>query len=273
LLALWEEIGFTYAPFRPVELSSDLLALMRSEVDLGIIQTDAWQSLPTDLLRAEDRERLQYIAGLYNKDLHMLASREVTDIRQLHQRKVNIGQSGSGTNWTARQLFTQLGIEPTYEEGDHAIALERLRAGQIDAALLLERRPAAILRTFPKDSRFHFLQLRYDDDVARSYLPGRFDEKDYPNLIDTGRRVETIAVGTVLVVPNLPETSARYRRLVQFTTRFFAQFPELQKYGDPIWAAVQPSVIVPGWRRFKSAEEVDRPGQLILRQPSNRPTR
>ncbi len=242
---------------------------MRSEVDLGIIQTNAWQSLPTELMRAEARERLQYIAGLYNKDLHMLASREVTDIRQLHQRKVNIGQSGSGTNWTARQLFAKLGIEPTYEEVDHALALERLRAGQIDAALLLERRPAAILRTFPKDPRFHLLQLRYEDEVAQGYLPGRFDEKDYPNLIDPGRRVETIAIGTILVVPNLPETSARYRRLVRFTTRFFALFPELRKHGDPIWAAVQPWVVVAGWRRFKPAEEADQPGHWNLHQPRN----
>jgi TRAP-type uncharacterized transport system substrate-binding protein len=246
---------------------------MRSEVDLGIIQTNAWQSLPTELMRAEARERLQYIAGLYNKDLHMLASREVTDIRQLHQRKVNIGQSGSGTNWTARQLFAELGIEPTYEEVDHALALERLRAGQIDAALLLERRPAAILRTFPKDPRFHLLQLRYEDEVAQRYLPGRFDEKDYPNLIDPGRRVETIAIGTVLVVPNLPETSARYRRLARFTMRFFALFPELRTHGDPMWAAVQPSVVVEGWRRFRPAAEADRPRHLILRQPRNGPDR
>ena len=252
-------VGADRLDVRPVQtrgVATDLLALMRSEVDLGIVPTNALQSLPTEESRKEAGEKLQYIAGLYTKDLHVLALRELTDMRQLHQRKVNIGPSGSATNWTARQLFAQLGIEPAYDEVDHTLALEALSAGQIDAAVLLERRPAALLRDLPKDARFHLLGLPYEDDVAQSYIPGRFDEEDYPNLVDSGRRVETIAIGTVLVVPKVPERSARDRRLARFTTRFFNLFRDVQQHGDPLWAAVQPSVIVKGWRRYKPAEEL-----------------
>ncbi len=236
-------------------LAADLSALMRSEVDLAIVSSNAWQSLPDDGVRTGARDKLRYIAGLYAKDLHVLARRELTEIRRLHQRKVGIGRSGTETNVTARQLFAQLGIEPTYEEFDNAAALEALQAGRIDAALLLERRPADILRDLPKDDRFHLVPLPYEDDVALGYVPGRFDETDYPNLVDKGRRVETIAISTVLAVPNMPETSARNRRLALFTTRFFALFSELERHGDSKWAAAQLSLVVDGWRRYKPAEE------------------
>ena len=198
------------------------MTLMRSKVDLGIIQTNAWQSLPTEAMRQEAREKVQYIAGLYTKDLHALARRALTDIRQLHQRKVNIGPSGSATNWTARQLFAQLGIEPAYEEVDHATALERLR-GQIEAALLLERRPAAILR----DLRTTLLSISCHSPLrTRSLrLPSGAVRRQRLPEPDRARAAYRDGRNRNCSGPcKGPGTSARQRRLARFTTRFFALF-------------------------------------------------
>jgi TRAP-type uncharacterized transport system substrate-binding protein len=244
-------------------ISDDLIALMRSEIDLAIIQSDAWQSLTTDILRAEAREQVQYIAGLYNKDLHILASRDVVDIRGLQGRKVNIGTAGSGANWSARRLFAQLAIEPDYEEHPDSVALARMRAGEIVAVVLLERAPVDLLSGLPADAGFKLLPVGYDEDSIPDYAPGRLEATAYPNLIRSGAHVETIAVRTVLAVRKAPEPSDRYQRLAQFTARFFTLIPQLVRQGDPKWAAVQPSVVVEGLERFAPAQKILDRGTLL----------
>ncbi len=191
------------------------------------------------------RERVQYIARLTSNEVHVLAPRDVIDIRQLDRRKVNIGRWDSGNNLKARQLFAQLGVKPIYEESDHAAALEKLQRGQIDAALILERRPAAIVRNFQADGRFHLLPIPFEDGPAQGFVASRFSAQDYPGLVESSGPIETVGVATVLAVPNVPEGSERYRRLAEFTKIFFARFGELQKRGHRIWTTVEPSA---AWR-------------------------
>ena len=87
-------------------------------VDVGIVQMDARQGLPSESLRAQAQQRLRYIARLYNEELHVLASREIADIRQLDGKKVNIDKDGSGTNLTAKLVFEKLGVKPEYTTYD-----------------------------------------------------------------------------------------------------------------------------------------------------------
>jgi hypothetical protein len=214
----------------------------------------SWQSLSTEALQTSAGERVQYIARLSSNEVHVLAPRDVIDIRQLDRRRVNIGRWDSGNNLKARQLFAQLGVKPIYEETDHAAALEKLQRGQIDAALILERRPAAIIRNFQADGRFHFLPIPYGEGPAQGFVASRFSAQDYPDLVESRGPIETVGVATVLAVPNVPEGSERYRRLAEFT-KIFARFGELQERGHRIWTTVEPSASVAGSQRFKPAEE------------------
>src|SRR5919107_1210124 len=67
-------------------------------VDIGIVQMDAREGLAPSTLQASAQQRLRYLARLYNEELHVLASRDVTSLRQLEGKKVNIDKPGSGTN-------------------------------------------------------------------------------------------------------------------------------------------------------------------------------
>src|SRR3954471_24892506 len=58
--------------------------------DIGIVQMDARQGLDVGSLQDAAQQKLRYIARLYNEDLHVLASNDIRDIRQLQGRKVNI---------------------------------------------------------------------------------------------------------------------------------------------------------------------------------------
>src|SRR5215212_1151456 len=63
-------------------------------VDIGIVQMDARQGLSTAGLQANAQQRLRYLARLYNEELHVLARREVSSLKELEGKKVNIDKPG-----------------------------------------------------------------------------------------------------------------------------------------------------------------------------------
>src|SRR5829696_3374878 len=110
-------------------------------VDIGIVQMDAREGLKGENLYDEALKRLRYVARLYNEEeVHLLASRDITDVRQLNGRKFNIDTAGSGTNLTSRVIFDKLGIKPEFTTYDQASSYERLPAGEIQAAIYVAGR-------------------------------------------------------------------------------------------------------------------------------------
>jgi len=105
-------------------------------VDIGIVQMDAREQLKAENLQNYAVNKLRYIARLYNEEIHVLASREISDLRQLDGKKVNIDKNGSGTNLTARILFDKLGIKPEFTTFDQGSSYERLKAGEIQALIV-----------------------------------------------------------------------------------------------------------------------------------------
>jgi uncharacterized protein len=224
-------------------------------VDIGIVQMDAREGLKATKLQDEASKRLRYIARLYNEEVHLLASREITDIRQLDGRKVNIDKDGSGTNLTARVIFEKLGIKPEFTTHDQAASYASLRNGEIQAAIYVAGRPVRAISEFQGDGRFHLLAIPFAGELAETYLPARFSASDYPRLIEADREVPTLAVGNVLAVFNWPERSDRYRRAERFVDAFFTRFEELLKPGRHAkWKEVNVYAELPGWQRFRPAQ-------------------
>lgn len=236
--------------------SQDLLdVLHRPDIDFAIVQTDALEAL-TGRVQAAARERLRYLFRVPNKELHILAPREITGIRQLDGLKVNIGQPGSGTHLTSRLVFERLGVRPEFTTDDQATAHENLRSGKIAAAILLAPRPSGEILAFPSGGRFHLVSIPFDEPVS-DYPPGQFTADDYPHLIERGQRVETVAVSRVLAVRDWPEGSLRYGRLERLTKSIYARFDELQQSGrNPRWTEVNLSAEEPRWQRFKAAQNL-----------------
>ena len=55
-------------------------------------------------------QSLQYIAKLYNEEVHVLARKEITRVEDLAGQPVNVDVAGSGTAMTASLIFEALGI-------------------------------------------------------------------------------------------------------------------------------------------------------------------
>ncbi|MET0531909.1 MAG: hypothetical protein ABW003_26855, partial [Microvirga sp.] len=69
-------------------------------------------------------------------------------------------------------------------------------------------------------------------------------------------------VSSILAVYNWPEKTERYNKVARFVDVFFSKLPEFQKPPrHPKWVEVNLAASVPGWRRFKAAQEwLDRAG-------------
>lgn len=256
LAAILDRDGLQFqavASHGPVE---DLLDLInRAEADMAIVQMDAVRALPENFQGAA-REQLRYLFRVPNKELHVLAPRGITEIRQLEGRKVNIDRPGSGAHLTARLIFGSLGVKPEFTTDDQDTAQRRLRSGEIQAVVLLASSPSSEVLAFPSEGRFHLLSIP-SEQLTPDYLPGRLTGDDYPHLVDVGRQVETVAVGRVLAVRNWSEGSPRYRRLARLAQAIDSHFDELDRPGHPPrWRGLQGVTAAPGWQRFKPVQDL-----------------
>jgi uncharacterized protein len=225
-------------------------------VDIGIVQMDAREQLKAEKLQENAVRRLRFITRLYNEEVHIIASRQITDIRQLNGQKVNIDKAGSGTNLTSRLIFEKLGIKPEVTTFDQASSYAKLKSGEIQAAVYVAGRPVRAIAEFQTDGRFHLLPIPFEGEIAESYFPARFANADYPQLVDEAKPVETLAVGSLLAVFNWPENSDRYNRVKRFVDAFFTRFDEfLQPGRHPKWKEVNLAADVPGWERVKPAQD------------------
>jgi hypothetical protein len=80
--------------------------------------------------------------------------------------------------------------------------------------------------------------------------------EEYPNLLPAGQRIDTIAAIQLLVTLNWPETSERYKKVARFVEAFFSKINEFRKPPrHPKWKEASITASIPGWQRFKPAEE------------------
>ena len=225
-------------------------------IDLGLVRTDSLEAIRREGKIRDVEKQVVYIARLAPDEMHIIARNEITDIRQLAGKKVNFDVVGSGTYFTTGLIFEKLGIPVTSTAHEQAVAYEKLRAGEIDASVFFGGKPVAGFVNFKNDGRFHMVSVPYDQRLSQFYLPAQMTSAEYPNLIPAGGAVETIAASTVLAAFNLTPGSERYNKVARFVDAFFTRFDEFQKAPrHPKWQEVNLAAVVPGWTRFKAAQD------------------
>jgi TRAP transporter TAXI family solute receptor len=225
-------------------------------VDLGFVRTDTLNQLRQDTRLKNVERRIQYIAKLFNDELHVIAPQEVTDIRQLSGKRVTFDVKGSGTDYTGRAMFRDLGIDVEPVNVDQPTAFEMLRKGEVGAVVSVAAKPVAVVAGFDPGKRFHLLTAPYTDRINEAYVPATLTSSDYPKLVGEGEKVETLAVGTILAVHNSPLGSDRYQRAARFVAAFFGQYEKLlAPQRHPKWKEVNLAASVSGWTRFRPAQD------------------
>lgn len=237
-----------------VQNITDLL-YMRG-IDIAIVQSDVLAFLKGDGNYPNLDSRIAYITKLYNEEFHLVARRDVTDIRQLEGKTVNFGPEGSGTAMTAQVVFNSLGINVNATAENYQDALQKVKDGQIDAMVYVAGKPASIFTAIAPGDGLHVVPVAYDAKLQESYLPASISAQDYPGLVGAGDTVDTVAVGAVMAVFNWKQRTGRYYTTKVFVEAFMDNFAEfLKEPRHPKWAEVNLAAELPGWQRYSVAQE------------------
>jgi uncharacterized protein len=237
-----------------VQNIADILFL--KGIDVGIVQSDVLAYIKRERLYPGAEKSIQYIAKLYNEEVHVLAGKGIAQIGDLAGKKVNFDGRNSGTAMTASLVLGRLKteVEPVYD--DQALALDKLRRGEIAALVYVTGKPASLFRDIKPEEGLHFLALPLDAGLLDTYLPSQLGHGDYPALVPEGAAVDTVAVGAVMAVYNWAPRTDRYAKVARFVDAFFEKFPALlEPSRHPKWKEVNLAAEVPDWTRFPAADE------------------
>jgi uncharacterized protein len=236
------------------------LLLLRG-VDVAIVQSDALDFYKRAGLVPNIDQKIRYITKLYNEEVHVVARLENRTIDDLAGKRVNFGTQGSGTFMTAGIIFEDLGIDVNITSHPEPIALEKLRAGEIDALVFVGGKPLKLIQDVGRQESVHLLAIP-PERIKAVYVPSELTADAYPNLIDAGKPVQTVAVAAVLAAYNWPDDHPRRRKLTRFIERFYGNFERLlEPPFHPKWREVDFRAPVPGWQRIAPAENVAVVGQ------------
>ncbi|WP_374207453.1 ABC transporter substrate-binding protein [Bradyrhizobium sp. 190] len=236
-----------------VQAVADILLL--KGVDAGIVRKDTLSYLDRKDFAKDIRNQFVYVAKMFNEEMHVLAPKTITSIRDLDGKTVVVDLPDSSTFVTAINVFDRLGIRPHLIYQEPRLAVDMLRKGEVDAIVAIEGKPVQWLNQIT-DRNLHLVPVDYAKPLHEEYLPSKLSSADYPNLVADGGSVETIAAEAVLASYNWAPNSDRYRRLSLLVDTMFDKVAQLQRPPfHPKWKEMAPRATVSGWTRFKAAQE------------------
>jgi uncharacterized protein len=240
-------------------------------VDLGITQANIMSYLKkTGEFGPNIDARLAYVARLYNEEMHVLAGPGINRIQDLSGKKVNFSDVGSGTQFSTRLIFELLGIKAEEINVGQADGYQKVKSGEIAATVLIAGKPTGAFAKFKLEPGMTLLPVPYTEVLEQDYLPTKLTSEDYPNLIQKGSTLDTIAIPSVLAVYNWPRDTDRYRRVAKFVDAFFSKFSEFQQPARHVkWKEANITATLRGWRRFPAAEEwLERNAKQVATAPA-----
>lgn len=224
-------------------------------VDIAITHTDVFEHFRTTEKINNIERRINFITGLYVSEIHLIVRPEIKTVQDLAGKKVGFHLAGSGSTTTAPIVFSKLGVkvEPVFIS--NAIALEKMKTGELAAIVHNGGKPNNLIRNFKNEAGFRLMEIPFDK-FDEFYVPSVLSGDDYPNFLKKGERVETIAVPAVLAVYNWPRSSDRFRRVSRFVDYMFDRFERFKGPGyNALWKDINLASQVPGWSRYWVAEE------------------
>lgn len=233
----------------------DLLA--PRAIDLALVRVDRFEDLRANGALSGRADELRYVVRLFEPAMHVLAGSKISDLRQLANRRVAVGATGSPDRFSAEKIFARLGVSIDAVEDSGASAIERLRRGDVAAVVIFaappDRRIAALANG---DGALRLVGAPWDAKLADLYLPATIDSGAYPDLLRKGERIETISVGDILLAAQAKPGDARASRLAAFVDAFFTQLPDIQRRSRNVaWRDVNLAAKATGLTRLAAAQD------------------
>src|SRR6201997_1955706 len=118
-----------------VQSVADILFLQG--VDLGIVRADTLDYLEKKGFANDIKKQFTYVTKLYNEELHVMASKSIQSLKDLDGKTISVDLPNGGTFVTALTVFERLGMKPNVVYIEQRIALEKMKAGEIDAVIVV----------------------------------------------------------------------------------------------------------------------------------------
>ena len=143
--------------------SANVLEVADGNAQMSILQSDvlSYAHTGTDLF-TEPETSSQWVAGLYNETVQIIAAPGITDISQLKGKTVCVGDVGSGTEVNARQVLEAYGMsfdDINVTNGGFGTAANDLKDGKIDAAFTVAGAPTTSITELDATADFDMISL------------------------------------------------------------------------------------------------------------------
>ncbi len=228
-------------------------------IDMGITQANTLTYYAkTGELGTNIRNRIVYITRLFVDEMHIIVRRDsgIDTFADLAGKRVNVSNSGSGTELTMRLVFEALDMKVDTKNMGQGDAIEQIKRGELDATICVCGSPLRSLKGITKDVGLKLIPVPYSEPLETDYIPVSLSHESYPGLIDEGETVETIGVSTVLATFNWSSGDTRYARVARFVEAFFDNFDKLkQPPRSEKWKSLNLAAQLKGWKRFKPAQD------------------
>jgi TRAP-type uncharacterized transport system substrate-binding protein len=238
----------------PVRNVTDILYL--KSIDMGAVAADVPEFYRLQYNIPDITSKLRYIAKLYHNEIHIIATQAIKSISDLQGKRI-ISPTDVGY-YSAKVIFSRLGINANFDYlTDDARAIQKLIDGQADAYITSTGKVFQLARNIKNENRaLHLVPIQYDSRLQDLYLPTTLSGEEYPNLLSPGQTIDTVATSVLLVSFKWPENSERYKRVARFVDTFFSKIDEFRKPPrHPKWQEASISAVIPGWQRFKAADD------------------
>lgn len=211
-------------------------------VDLALAYTDTLEFMEKQGVHPNIKQRVSYVTAMHGAELHIIARSDIATIDDLAGKKVNFSTPGTGTFLTMSNVFDALDLEVDVQNDAEAVALDRLKRGEIDAMALAAAAPWKLASDLAEFDGLKLLDIPADR-IEGPYEPVSWTNDLYPNLIDQGRTVETIKIRVLLLAYNWRKDDPRCGKVDRFVDALEANLNELkegpyqEKWGDVDFAA------------------------------------
>jgi hypothetical protein len=222
---------------------------------LGLVQSDVLSfvaKVRTDNQLKLIANKIRWVFPLYDQEIHVLTNAQINDFGDLHDKRVAIGHLESDTYLTSRLLFEIAGVTPRQIRAiDHATALAALKAGRIDAMIIVDGVPIERLAMdVSVADNLKLIPLTLE--AIRAFYPAsRIPAGTYPwQAVD----VDTVSVKAVMVAYDFRNHHCRTIGMAAWLIR--ENLDWLRFNGHPKWRTVDLDATVKGWERYQCVANV-----------------
>lgn len=256
LAAIGAECGYSLNVNESAGSLQNLVSVKKlPNTQFGIVQNDVLEYVRTyaandpDLQRALFGVRIMY--PLYNEEVQVLASREITRLSDLSGKKVAIGKTDSGTFLTATLILDILRVKDADRVAvGSSDALPMLLNGEIDAMFYVAGAPTKLYSDQAIDgSRFHLVDI-LEPELLATYTATEIPGGTYPFQPEPA---SVVAVKAVLMTYDYKPGKNPYHKqsckaVSDLSSVILTNMERLKETGHPKWRDIDLAQLPPGWK-------------------------